>query len=78
MDVQIETNIPNPTELFKKSMVVEAIGAGFDKPPDAAFTLRFPRILKIHRDQSDRDALSFVEYQHLADESRLLAHREGG
>jgi hypothetical protein len=60
-------------------MVVEAIGAGFDKPPDAAFfTFRFPRILKIHRDRSDRDALIFVEYQHLADESRLLAHREGG
>ena len=43
MDLQIETNISKPTEPFKKPMVVEVIGAGFDKPPHAAFfTLRFP------------------------------------
>ena len=30
---------------FKKPLVIEVIGAGFDKPADArSFTLRFPRI----------------------------------
>jgi len=44
MDVQIETNLLKSRELFKKPVVVEVIGAGFDKPPDAAFlTLQFPR-----------------------------------
>jgi len=76
--VQIKENNQNPTELFKKSIIIEVIGAGFNKAPDTSFfILRFLRILKIHRDQSYRDALSFAEYQHLAEESRYLAHYKG-
>src|SRR5256885_7892840 len=48
-------------------MVVEVIGAGFDRPINAdIFSLRFPRILKIHGDRCFRDAVSFDEYQRLA------------
>jgi len=42
-----------PTHLFRQPMVAEVIGAGFDRPPNAQyFTLRFPRIVKIHNDRS--------------------------
>ena len=35
-----------PSELFKHPFTVEVVGAGFDKPADAAYvTLRFPRVL---------------------------------
>lgn len=59
-----------PSELFVKLMAVEVIGAGFDRPSNADFfSLRFPRILKIHGDRCFRDAVSFDEYQRLALES---------
>ena len=48
-------------------MVVEVIGAGFDRPSNGNFlSLRFPRIVKVHEDRSIQDALDFDEYQRLA------------
>ena len=59
-----------PTELFWLPMVVEGTGAGFDRPSNGnVFSLRFPRIVKVHEDRSIQDALDFDEYQHLALES---------
>ncbi|KFA54356.1 hypothetical protein S40293_10070 [Stachybotrys chartarum IBT 40293] len=58
-----------PTDLFKYPFTVEVVGAGFDKPANAAyFTLRFPRVLKIHEDRSFRHAASFEELQEMARE----------
>ena len=43
------------------------MGAGFDKPANARyFTLRFPRVLKIHGDRSFKDTISFEELQTMA------------
>jgi DNA ligase-4 len=74
MDVRIDFPRPHqPTELFRKPLAVEVIGAGFDKPADTRFfTLCFPQIQKIHRDWSFRDSLSFIEYQQLTAESRAI------
>ncbi|KAK5216010.1 hypothetical protein LTR72_010984 [Exophiala xenobiotica] len=59
-----------PTELFTKPVVVEVVGAGFDRPPNERFfTLRFPRIQKIHHDRTYADSLDFDEYQRLAKQS---------
>ena len=59
-----------PTELFWLPMVVEVIGAGFDRPSNGNFfSLRFPRIVKVHEDRSIQDALNFNAYQRLALES---------
>ena len=59
-----------PTELFTKPAVVEVVGAGFDRPPNERFfTLRFPRIQKIHRDRTYADCLDFDDYQRLAEKS---------
>ncbi|KAJ5349428.1 hypothetical protein N7541_007155 [Penicillium brevicompactum] len=59
------------SDLFKKPFVVEMLGSGFEKPSGARyFTLRFPRILKIHSDRSMEDAASFRELQILAENAR--------
>jgi DNA ligase-4 len=43
------------------------VGAGFDKSANARyFALRFPGVLKIHRDRSFKDATSFEELQTMA------------
>ncbi|CAH0055813.1 unnamed protein product [Clonostachys solani] len=56
-----------PAELFKYPFTVEVVGAGFDKPANAAhFTLRFPRVLKVHEDRSFKDVISFAELQEIA------------
>jgi DNA ligase-4 len=65
MDIQIGSMSSDlPTELFTKPAIVEVVGTGFDRPPDERFlTLRFPRILKVHRDRTYIDCIDFAEYQ---------------
>ncbi|KAJ5182464.1 hypothetical protein N7492_000080 [Penicillium capsulatum] len=66
-------NLPEASVLFKKPFVVEMMGSGFEKPSGARFfTLRFPRILKIHTDRGYEDAASYQELQILADEARSI------
>ncbi|KAJ5716587.1 hypothetical protein N7493_008498 [Penicillium malachiteum] len=61
------------SKVFKKPFVVEMMGSGFEKPSGARyFTLRFPRVLKIHTDRSITDAASFRELQALSEESRSV------
>ncbi|KAH8800779.1 hypothetical protein F5884DRAFT_713747 [Xylogone sp. PMI_703] len=56
-----------PAELFKRPFAVELMGAGFDKPSNSRyFTLRFPRMLKIHGDRSFKDTTSLEELQKMA------------
>lgn len=58
---------PQPSELFSPPFVVEVTGAGFDKPANAGyFTLRFPRVLKVHDDRLSRDTVNFAELQEMA------------
>lgn len=65
--------LPPPAVLFKKPFVAEMMGAGFEKPSGARyFSLRFPRILKIHTDRTFEDAVSFSELQFLADDARSV------
>ncbi|KAH8800812.1 hypothetical protein F5884DRAFT_890523 [Xylogone sp. PMI_703] len=53
-----------PAELFKRPFSAELMGAGFDKPSNSRyFTLRFPRMLKIHGDRSFKDTTSLEELQ---------------
>ncbi|KAL3463624.1 hypothetical protein BJX64DRAFT_256612, partial [Aspergillus heterothallicus] len=54
--------------VFKTPFIVEMLGSSFEKPSGARYyTLRFPRILKIHGDRFLEDALSFQELQQLAE-----------
>ena len=71
--MDIELSMPPskwPTVLFTDPVVVEVVGAGFDRPPNERFlTLRFPRILKVHRDRTHTDCIDFGEYQRQAEQS---------
>jgi DNA ligase-4 len=56
-----------PVELFSRPFIVEVVGAGFDKPANSPyFTLRFPRVLKIHDDRQSGDIVGFQEMQEMA------------
>ncbi|KAL2842414.1 hypothetical protein BJY01DRAFT_264517 [Aspergillus pseudoustus] len=60
--------LPRMDVVFKTPFVVEMLGSSFEKPSGARYyTLRFPRILKIHGDRSLEDAVSFRELQQLAE-----------
>jgi hypothetical protein len=66
-----------PTELFRKPLVAKVVGTGFDKADnDRYFTLRFPRIQKIHGDRSCEDMISFDDLQVSADRSSHIDHAE--
>lgn len=76
-DVHCDTNLPNMDAIFKTPFVVEMLGSGFEKPSDARFfTLRFPRVLKIHWDRTFEEAVSFSELQHLAEKARSVPEEE--
>jgi hypothetical protein len=61
------------THLFKQPIVVDLMGASFEKPSGVTyFTLRFPRVQKIHEDRTFKDAISFDELQHLAKEAKSV------
>ena len=67
-----------PVDLFKYPFIVEVVGAGFDKPANTGYySLRFPRVLKIHEDRSLQDAVSFEELQKMA-QSCLRIPENGG
>ena len=49
-------------DLFQRPFPAELMGAGFDKPFNSQyFTLRFPRVLKIHNDRLFKDTVNFEE-----------------
>ncbi|PGH07057.1 hypothetical protein AJ80_08070 [Polytolypa hystricis UAMH7299] len=68
-----QLQLPRLEVIFKSPFVVEMYGAGFERPPSVTYyTLRFPRVLKIHVDQGLEDATSFGALQELAKEALLV------
>ena len=60
--------LPKMDAVFKTPFVVEMLGSGFDRPSNSQyFTLRFPRILKIHSDRTFEETTSFLELQNMAE-----------
>lgn len=63
-----------PTSLFKKPLVVEIMGAGFERPQTVNFyVIRFPRRvgskIRIHQDRDICDTVDFNELQAMAQHS---------
>jgi DNA ligase-4 len=55
-----------PVDLFRELFTVEVAGAGFAKPANAwYYTLRFPRVFKVHNDLSFRGIISFKELREM-------------
>lgn len=66
-------HFPKMDVVFGKPFAVEMSGCGFERPPNGRyFTLRFPRMLKIHTDRTFEDATSFDELQRLAESARSV------
>ncbi|EPS34939.1 hypothetical protein PDE_09904 [Penicillium oxalicum 114-2] len=66
-------SLPVASVIFQMPFIVEMLGSGFEKPSGARyFSLRFPRILKLHDDRSMMDAASFRELQILAEDARAV------
>ena len=65
--VELSISGMGPTCLFRKPFVVEIMGAGFDKNAACDFyTLRFPRLTRIHVDRTLKGTMSFEELQEMA------------
>ncbi|KAH8701993.1 hypothetical protein BGW36DRAFT_356138 [Talaromyces proteolyticus] len=69
----IHNSLPEMDIAFKTPFIVELLGSGFERPSNAQYyTLRFPRVLKIHWDRTYEDAVSFSELQDLAEKARSV------
>lgn len=63
-----------PAVFFRKPFVVECFGAGFDKNSNCPFwTLRFPRLRRIHYDRPITHILEFSELQELAEQNQICS-----
>lgn len=65
------------TAIFREPFVFEVLGSGFDKQPNQNFyTLRFPRVLKIHWDRTWKDAADFDDLQNMAENERTFSSQD--
>lgn len=73
-DLRIEKGIANgkfPSTLFMEPLVFDINCFGFDKEGNTGFwTMRFPRVTKVHFDRTFLDTISFEELQIMAEKSR--------
>lgn len=66
-DIVIAPGVSKMKVLFRKPFVFDVLGAGFEKESNRDFyTLRFPRVLKIHNDRDWKDCVDFDELQRTA------------
>ena len=69
-NLDFAVGLPRPKVIFRKPFVFDVAGSGFDKSPNRdIFTLRFPRVLKLHRDRDWRQAVGLDELQAIAIEA---------
>ena len=70
-NLELASGLPVPKVIFRKPFVFDVAGSGFDKAPNRdIFTLRFPRVLRLHLDRDWKQAVSLDELQAMAVEAR--------
>ena len=70
-NLELASGVPTPKVIFRKPFVFDVAGSGFDKAPNRdIFTLRFPRVLRLHRDRDWKQAVSLDELHAMAVEAR--------
>ncbi|PGH00774.1 hypothetical protein AJ79_08112 [Helicocarpus griseus UAMH5409] len=68
-----QMQMPQVQVLLQNPFVVEMLGSGFERPSGVNYyTLRFPRILKIHTDRDVEDATTLEDLQKLAEEANSV------
>ena len=70
-NLELASGLPIPKVIFRRPFVFDVAGSGFDKAPNRdIFTLRFPRVLRLHRDRDWKQAVGLDELQTMAVEAR--------
>ncbi|KAK6523746.1 hypothetical protein TWF281_001718 [Arthrobotrys megalospora] len=70
----LENHFPEPDFLFKSPLVLECFGAGFDKAAFSNYwTLRWPRVQKIHKDREFIEAVTFEELQTMGEKASTVS-----
>ena len=70
-NLELVSGLPIPNVIFRKPFVFDVAGSGYDKAPNRdIFTLRFPRVLRLHRDRDWKQAVGLDELQAMAGEAR--------
>ena len=70
-DIELARGLPSMSVVFRKPFVFDIAGSGFDKSPNRdIFTLRFPRVMKVHFDRNWNESVDLEELQHMATEAR--------
>lgn len=76
-DIRVRYRQYTMSTVFREPFVFEVLGSGFDKQPNQKFyTLRFPRVLKIHWDRTWKDTVDFDELQYMAEKERTFSSQD--
>ena len=76
-DLEMSSGLSRMSVIFRKPFVFDVAGSGFDKLPNRdIFTLRFPRVLRIHWDRDWKEAVSLVELQRMATDAMTVPDRD--
>ena len=71
--MNLEQGVPDMVIAFTEPFVFEIMGASFEKQPNhTTFSLRFPRVLKIHWDRDWKEAVTLDELQDMASAAKLV------
>ena len=69
--------VSRPKDVFRSPFVFDLAGSGFDKAPNSKiFTLRFPRVLRIHWERDWRETVGLTELQEMAATARTVPPKE--
>ena len=72
-DIELARGLPSMSVIFRKPFVFDIAGSGFDKSPNRdIFTLRFPRVMKVHFDRHWNKSVDLEELQQMATEARTV------
>ena len=72
-DIELARGLPPMSVVFRKPFVFDIAGSGFDKSPNRdIFTLRFPRVIKVHFDRNWNESVDLEELQQMATEARTV------
>ncbi|KAL9018431.1 MAG: hypothetical protein Q9185_004274 [Variospora sp. 1 TL-2023] len=76
--LEVANSGPKMDVVFQNPFVFDVMGAGFEKEANQDFyTVRFPRVLKIHADRDWKESTSFNELQEMAKSAMTVPNDTG-
>lgn len=76
-NIEHASGLSRMNTVFRCPFLFDIAGSGFDKSPNRnIFTLRFPRVMKVHWDRDWKEAVGLDELQEMATEARTTLSDE--